>query len=202
MKDSIKGIILVVVAIAAGVVGYILYSGTSDFQGYWYICAAVGVVALGFGIKFILDNSSPAKAYDSNIRNILNTFDSILVQSNAVPKLEGRNIIYVETIDDLVDAQLEIRKPICYILNDNTCSFILLDAKDAYVYYDKRNDNNISLVEIEIENKRKKMKDDKQIDSELLKSIENTTIVKLSDLKAYKISPIKKLSNEIIDVIE
>ena len=33
-------------------------------------------VALGFGIKFVLDNSSPAKAYESNVRNILNTFDS------------------------------------------------------------------------------------------------------------------------------
>ena len=115
MKDSVKGYILIVVAIAAGVGGYVLYSGTTDFQGYWWICAAVGVVALGFGLKFVFDNSSPSRAYESNIRNILNTFDSILVQSNAVPKLEGRNIVYTNTvtlegIDTLKDKITELFK--------------------------------------------------------------------------------------------
>lgn len=196
MKDSVKGYILVAVAVAAGIGAYVLYSGTSDFQGYWYICAAVGVVVLGFGIKFIFDNSSPTKAYESNVRNILNTFDSILVQSNAVPKLEGRNIIYVESIDDLVDAQLEIRKPICYYKQTESCSFALLDDKEAYIYIEKLNDDVVSPLEIEIKENKLKTKNQDEMDSEMLRDIEKTTIVKLSNKKSYKVSPIRKDKNK------
>lgn len=194
MKDNLKGYILIVVAVAAGVLGYLLYSGSinTDFQGYWYVCAAVGVVALGFGIKFIIDTSSPARAYESNIRNILNTYDSILVQSNAVPKLEGRNIINVETIDDLVDAQLEIRKPICYYKQTESCSFALLDDKEAYIYIEKLNPDVVSPLEIEIKENKLKNKNQEEMDSEMLRDIEKTTIVKLSNKKSYKVSPIRK----------
>lgn len=192
MKDSIKGYILVGVAILSGVGGYLLYSSESDFQGYWFICAAVGIVALGFGIKYIFDNSSPAKAYESNVKSILNTFDSILVQSNAVPKLEGRNIINVETIDDLVDAQLEIRKPICYYKQSESCSFALLDDKEAYIYIEKLNPDVVSPLEIEIKENKIKNKSQEEMDSEMLRDIEKTTIVKLSNKKSYKVSPIRK----------
>ena len=194
MNNSVKGYILVGVAVLSGVLGYLLYSGSinEDFQGYWYICAALGVVALGFGIKFILDNRSPAKAYESNVRNILNTFDSILVQSNAVPKLEGRNIINVETIDDLVDAQLEIRKPICYYKQTESCSFALLDDKEAYIYIEKLNPEVVSPLEIEIKENKLKNKSQEEMDSEMLRDIEKTTIVKLSNKKSYKVSPIRK----------
>lgn len=194
MKDNVKGFILVGVAILSGVLGYLLYSGmiNEDFQGYWIICAVVGVVALGFGVKFIIDNSSPSKAYESNVRNILNTFDSILVQSNAVPKLEGRNIINVETIDDLVDAQLEIRKPICYYKQTESCSFALLDDKEAYIYIEKLNPDVVSPLEIEIKENKLKNKSQEEMDSEMLRDIEKTTIVKLSNKKSYKVSPIRK----------
>ena len=194
MKDNVKGYILIGVAVLSAVGGYLLYSGmiNEDFQGYWYICAAVGVVALGFGIKFIIDTSSPTRVYESNIRNILNTFDSILVQSNAVPKLEGRNIINVESIDDLVDAQLEIRKPICYLKQTESCSFVLLDEKEAFVYVEKLNDDVVSPVEIELKELKVREKDRDDMDSEMLKAIDKTTVVKLSNRKSYKVSPIRK----------
>lgn len=194
MKDNLKGYILVVVAVAAAVVGYLLYSGmiNEDFQGYWIICVPVCIVALGFGIKFIIDTSSPSRAYESNVRNILNTFDSILVQSNAVPKLEGRNIINVESIDDLVDAQLEIRKPICYYKQTESCSFALLDDKEAYIYIEKLNPDVVSPLEIEIKENKLKNKSQEEMDSEMLRDIEKTTIVKLSNKKSYKVSPIRK----------
>ena len=192
MKDNIKGYIFIGVAILSAVGGYLLYSSDTEFQGYWFICAAVGVVALGFGIKFIIDSSSPTKVYESTVRNILNTFDSILVQSNAVPKLEGRNIINVETIDDLVDAQLEIRKPICYYKQTESCSFALLDDKEAYIYIEKLNPDVVSPLEIEIKESKMKNKNQDEMDSEMLRDIEKTTIVKLSNKKSYKVSPIRK----------
>ena len=130
--------------------------------------------------------------YENNIKNILNTFDSILVKSNTVPKLIGRNIILVEEMDDMVDAQLEIRKPICYYKQTESCSFVLLDDKEAYVYIEKLNNDVVSPIEIEIDEIKLKQKNSEDLDSEMLKDIEKTTIVKLANKKSYKVSPIKK----------
>ncbi len=190
MKENVKGILFIVGALVAGAGAYYLYS--NDFVGYAIVCATVALVLLVFGIKFVLNGGDPTKVYENNVRNILNTFDSILVKSNTVPKLIGRNIIIVEEMDDMVDAQLEIRKPICYYKQTESCSFVLLDDKEAYVYVEKLSPDVVSPLEIEINDIKLKQKNSEDLDSEMLKDIEKTTIVKLSNKKSYKVSPIKK----------
>ena len=190
MRETNKGILLIVIAIIAGLGGYFLLN--TEYKGYSILCFTAAVILVGFGIKFIIDGLNPEKAYQSNIKNILNTFDSILVKSNSVPKLVGRNIIIVEDMEDMVDAQLEIRKPICYYKQTESCSFVLLDDKEAYVYVEKLNPDVISPVEIEINEIQLKQKNTDDIDSEMLKDIEKTTIVRLSNKKSYKVSPIRK----------
>ena len=190
MKENVKGIVLIIIALIAGIGGYLLIN--TEFKGYSIICFTVAVILLIFGTKFIVDSSDPNKAYESSVRNILNTFDSILVKSNGVPKLIGRNIIIVDNMDDMVDAQLEIRKPICYYKQTESCSFVLLDDKEAYVYVEKLKDDVLSPVEIEINDIKVKQKNSEDMDSEMLRDIERTTIVKLSNKKSYKVSPIRK----------
>lgn len=190
MKENVKGILFIVGALIALGGAYYLYN--TEYVGYAIVCVTVAVILLVFGIKFILTSGDPTKMYESNVKNILNTFDSILVKSNTVPKLVGRNIIIVEEIDDMVDAQLEIRKPICYYKQTESCSFVLLDDKEAYVYVEKLNPDVVSPVEIEINDIKLKQKNSEDIDSEMLKDIEKTTIVKLSNKKSYKVSPIRK----------
>ena len=129
-------------------------------------------------------------------RNILNTYDSILVKSNTIPSLEGRNVVNVEKMEDLVDAQLELRKPICYLKQTESCSFILLDEKEAFVYVEKLNDDVVTPVEIELKELKIKEKDKDDMDSEMLKAIDKTTVVKLSNRKSYKVSPIRKKKEE------
>ena len=159
MKENVKGILFIVVALVAGVGAYYLYS--TDYVGYAIVCATIALILIVFGVKFILNSGDPTRAYESNVRNILNTFDSILVKSNTVPKLIGRNIILVEEMDDMVDAQLEIRKPICYYKQTESCSFVLLDDKEAYVYVEKLNPDVVSPVEIEINDIKLKQKNSK-----------------------------------------
>lgn len=190
MKENVKGILFIIVALIAAGGAYYLY--VNDYVGYAIVCATVTLVLIVFGIKFVLDGGDPTKVYESNIKNILNTFDSILVKSNSVPKLIGRNIILVEEMDDMIDAQLEIRKPICYYKQTESCSFVLLDDKEAYVYVEKLSPDVVSPVEIEINDIKLKQKNSEDLDSEMLKDIEKTTIVKLSNKKSYKVSPIKK----------
>ena len=195
MKENMKGILFIILAFIAGGGAYYLY--TLDYAGYGIVCATASLILIVFGIIYILNSRNPIKIYESNVKNIINTFDSILVKSSTVPKLIGRNIILVDSIDDMVDAQLEIRKPICYYKQTESCSFVLLDDKEAYIYVEKLNQDVVSPIEIEINDIKLKQKGSEDLDSEMLRDIEKTTIVKLSNKKSYKVSPINREKKQI-----
>ena len=193
MKESVKGVLFIILALIALSGSYFLY--VNDYKGYAMVCVTVALALIVFGVRYLIIGSNPTKIYENNIKNILNTFDSVLVKSSTVPKLIGKNIILVEGMDDLIDAQLEIRKPICYYKQTESCSFVLLDDKEAYIYIEKLNSDVLSPIEIEINDIKIKQKNSEDLDSEMLKDIEKTTIVKLSNKKIYKVSPINKDSN-------
>ena len=195
MKKYLNGILFVVGAIVLVVVGIVI--SKTDYAGYSVLCYTLAAVAVVLGVSSLFTSSSPTKLYDSKVRNLLNTYDSILVKSNTIPSLEGRNIVHVEKMEDLVDAQLELRKPICYLKQTESCSFVLLDEKEAYVYVEKLNDDVVSPLEIAIKDEKIKNKSVNDVDSEMLRDIDKTTIVRLSNRKSYKISPIRKKAKEL-----
>ena len=190
MKKYLKGILFILGAIILVIIGLVLKN--TDYAGYSVLCYTGALVLVILGVSSILTSSSPTKLYESKVRNILNTYDSILVQSNKIPSLEGRNIVNVEKMEDLVDAQLELRKPICYLKQTESCSFVLFDEKEAFIYVEKLNPEVISPVEIELKEVKLREKDRDDMDSEMLKGIDKTTVVKLSNRKSYKVSPIRK----------
>ena len=87
-------------------------------------------------------------------------------------------------------------KPICYLKQSDNCSFVLLDEKEVYVYVEKLHEEELSPVEIEINNMKYRKKENADMDSEMLQDIDKTTIVKLSNKKSYRISPIRKKQEE------
>ena len=165
---------------------------TMSLVGYSILAFTVSVIFGLFGIYSIISNRSPKQVYESKVRELLNTYDSILLKCGSVPNIDGRNVIKVESMDDLIDAQFEIRKPICYLKQSESCSFMLLDEKEVYVYVEKINDDVVSPVEIEIDNVKYRRKESGKLDSEMLRDIDKTTIIKLSNKRSYKISPIRK----------
>ena len=97
-------------------------------------------------------------------------------------------------MDDLVDAQIEIRKPIYYMIEgEDSCSFVLLDNSEACIYILKQNENVTSPLELII-NEYEKHND---IDASLLEDIERTTIIKLNNMKSFKVSPYKKNKDNV-----
>ncbi|MBQ6405075.1 MAG: hypothetical protein IJJ63_03360 [Bacilli bacterium] len=199
-----KGFLLVIVAIVLCIISYAFLH--SNYAGYMMLIFAIAAVVLFMGVGMIITGGSPEKIYEATVKDILVTFDSILIKNNEIPKIDGRNVIFVQSIDDLVDAQLEIRKPICYFKQSESCSFVLLDDKEAYVYIEKLNDDVVSPLEIAIKEEKIKNKNKTDMDAEMLKDIEKTTIVKLSNQKSYKISPVRKKEKpkdeiELLDVI-
>ena len=65
----------------------------------------------------------------------------------------------------------------------------------------KINENILSPIEIAIKESKIKSKNREEMDSEMLKDIEKTTIVKLSNKKSYKISPVRKKENKVKQMI-
>lgn len=91
------------------------------------------------------------KIYKRKVKKILKTYDCILVKSKNIPRLTDRNIIVTDSIENVVDAQMEIRKPIYYFDEIKSCSFILLEDKEAIVYIIKETETTENVVEKLIE---------------------------------------------------
>lgn len=187
MNRTVKIAILVVAAIAAAVTGFLLYQ--NELTSYALIAAAVTVILLITTITYALNTRNEEAIYNSTLKKVLNNYDAILVESHNFPDLKGKNIIKVTNMDDLVDAQIEIRKPIYYMIEgEDSCSFVLLDNSEACIYILKQNENVTSPLELII-NEYEKHND---IDASLLEDIERTTIIKLNNMKSFKVSPYKK----------
>ncbi len=191
MKKCIIMIGLFAVCLVAGIV-----FSTMSNVGYAILAFTVAIVFGLFGFYFGFGNRNPRQVYDSKVKEFINTYDSILLKCSSVPNIDGRNVIKVESMDDLVDAQYEIRKPICYLKQTESCAFILLDEKEVYVYIEKLHEDVVSPVEIEINNQKFRKKESTEMDSEMLQDIDKTTIIKLSNKKSYKVSPIRKNKEE------
>lgn len=193
MKSMVKNLImLVVVFLLALLSGYFI---SNEYVQYGILVIVFSVVILIFSCISFINGRDPTKTYESRIKNTLNTYDSILVRNKEVPSLENRNIIMLYEFQDLVNAQMELRRPICYIKQIESCSFILLDGTEAWVYIDKLNEDVVSPIEIEINNMKRVLKKEEEIEQELLKKIERTTIIKLPNSRSYKISPIRTIEN-------
>ena len=172
-----------------------LFIITLVFSIYFMIVDTIPLFMVSFILCILFFSKNEKENFEANVNNILRLYNSILVKTNSYPDLQSKNIIRLDSIEDLIDAQLEIRKPIYYIKQVQTCSFILIDNDEALVYIMKRNSDDISALDIIIKdiNIIKKQEDRrKNISDDLLSDIDKTTVVKLSDTRKYKVSPVRK----------
>lgn len=92
------------------------------------------------------------KKYYRKIRKILKTYNSILVKCKSIPKLVDKNIVMVESMDGMINAQIETRKPILYFMENESVSFMLLDGTETYIHIVKMHEGVESEVEHIINN--------------------------------------------------
>ena len=92
------------------------------------------------------------KNYEKRARKILRTYNSILVKCQNIPMLSDKNIILVENIEGMINAQIETRKPILYFQEEKCISFMILDGAESYIYILKANNGVVSKVEHIISN--------------------------------------------------
>lgn len=165
---------------------FLAYSGLEMYAIFTGVICLIELVLL---VMNLIDSRSEDSLYESELRKILKTYDAVLIDSENLPSLEGKNIIRVSSIENLIDAQVEVRKPVYYKKEFDSCTFVLLDDNEACVYSLKKNDTVVVPIDLIIEenkiNKKKLTKED------FLSGIENTTIISLDNNKKYKISPVR-----------
>ena len=113
------------------------------------------------------------KDYNKKTKKILKKYDAVLVKTKNIPRLYDKNIMLVSNIEDMINAQMEIRKPVYYFVNENSHSFFLLDGEEALVYIVKNNPTIMCVVEkliLNIDKMRNTMV------KETLKKIENAML--------------------------
>lgn len=178
---------------------FAIYLFFNNYMGYGILVLAISVASL---VIIYSGNKNLNNKYVSKLKQIFRTYDSVLVESKSVPSIKDKNVILVNSIEDLIDAQIELRKPIYYFKQSSTCSFTLFDQDQALIYILKEDENLTSPIEIEIKDSKIKTDKDKNvIDSEILEEINKTTIVKLPNTKSYKVSPIRKKEEEKIEIL-
>ena len=157
-----------------------------------YILAIFSALFLTFSIILLIKDLFEEKnLYKSEIKKILKTYDSILVEIKDLPKLSDKRIIITKYFDDMVNAEYELRKPIYYLNSDSSCDFVLLDKNDAYVYTIKNSKKIISPLELSL-GSRTKDEVYAEKEYELMDSLDKTSIIKIDDEKKYKVSPVRK----------
>lgn len=194
MKNNLKGFILLFVAIITSIIATALL--LISYKEYAIICYIVSAVLLIISLMTIFIGSKPLDRYEKELNEILKTYDSVLAKTNNIPDLYEKNVILIDSIEDLVDIELEVRKPIVYFKQIETCSFILIDNDIAYIYTKKTSNDIESPLETELKNIKLKKKNSNGIDSDILNSLEKTEIIKLPNKKSYKVSPVRKKQQE------
>ena len=179
------------------ILGVIVFGGyliKNNYINYALIVFAIAVSFIIQELTYRFTGDTKEEKYETKLKKILKTYDSVLVETRKVPVIDSEKVILVNSLDDLIDAQLELRKMIYYFKQSDNCSFVLFDQNQANIFILKSNEEVISPLEIEINNNKikNKNKNKNDIDEETLNEIDKTTIIKLPNDKAYKISPVRK----------
>ena len=128
MKKIILSILLAVCIIVSSILIYF------KLHTYSIIAITITALILIYFISSLFEEKTPESIYNKVLRELIKTYEAILVDIVKIPDLDVKNVINVSSFEKLVDVQYELKKPIFYKLSINSCSFILLDTDIAYVF--------------------------------------------------------------------
>lgn len=97
----------------------------------------VYAVSIGFFVILLIHVTKSKKnlnRYENELKKILNTYDSIIVNVNKLPDMTGYKIIDVSSFEELLDAHGEVRMPINFFKDVRRSYFVLLNDNTAWKY--------------------------------------------------------------------
>lgn len=195
-----KALVTIVIAALVILSIAIIVTLMTELTGFAITLIALFIVLAGCLSIYIKEAPDEYSIFLKEKKRILKTYNSVIVEVETLPNIAGKNIIKVKTFDDLIDAQLELREPIYYKNDNDSCFFLLLHYNEACIYILKLNNDVISPTELSIRYMKPDGTDNKTEYETLLEAIEDTVVFKLDELRSYKISPIR--NGEVIEVVD
>lgn len=193
-----KKVIALLVTFALCLLILSCYLVTTKYLIYIAISLLLLIFDLILLIIYLNNTKSEHAKYESDLKYILRTFDSVLAYMDSKIKLKGKEVIRLESFEDLVNCQEEIKKPILYSYNETSAVFLLIDKKTIFFTTLKENDKYTHPFELELINKMNSNIDEP--DDTILEDIDKTTIIQTKSNKKYKVSPVReKKENDISD---
>lgn len=191
MNKNKKMVMVSIITVLLFFISFMLFF--YDIINYFIIFSTITTIMFVYFCYLVFSKKDEKSLYERKLKNILKTYDSILVYSNDRDIIEKENIIFVKRFDDLLTAQEELNKPILYIKEDYSSVFLLQEENELLAYIYKMNDDIESKMEYKLRNIINGSKDaDEDIDPNILEQLEKTAIIQLKNNKMYKVSPLKK----------
>lgn len=100
------------------------------------LCWLFAVLLTATLIIVYRNNVKKESLYTRKLRKILNTYDSIIVNVEKLPKTNDLSVVNVTTFEELVDAQMEVRLPINFKedTKKHIAKFVLIRNNLAWIY--------------------------------------------------------------------
>ena len=116
----------------------------------------LSVITIALMIFVVLEikksNMDENKKYMYLLKKTLKMYKPVLVETKNFPNIRNKSILKVGDMDDLINAQYEIKKPIYYIKSDDSTVFYILDNDVILVYLIKMYESSLTSLEIELDN--------------------------------------------------
>lgn len=188
MKSIEKTIFIGLVTLILFLLSFILLF--NDLINYFIISLTSTVILFVYLCYNVFSKNDEETIYNKKLKNILKSYDSILVYLDDDYKFSDENIMFVKSFDSLLVAQDEMNKPIMYICEDKSSAFLLEDDDNLLVYILKMNDDIVSRYETKI---LSHIEENNEIEDEtILEDLDKTTFIQLKNNKIYRVSPVRK----------
>ena len=142
-KKRSLGIILIFIIIVLMII-YYLYSKNETSFALLFI--GLFLVLIGYLVYGVFSNKNEKEIFYNTVNRIVKNYSALLVESS-IPSFVGKDIIYVKNIDNLANAAIQLRKPIYFIKDKESCAFIVIDDVTTLVTILKVNNSSDNRVE-------------------------------------------------------
>ena len=106
------------------------------FSCLYIIAAFMSFASLFYTILKYIKRKKNDDYYEIELKKILKTYDSIIVNVEELPIIIDKSIINVTSFRELLDAQMELRLPINYkeIIKNQRAQFMIIGDKTVWTY--------------------------------------------------------------------
>lgn len=140
MKNN-KTIIITIIlfVLSLGLDGILLFYKIKD---YLILAVFLSVILLiSIILLFRKKNRTKEEQYNDELKRILRIYNAVMVCTKNLPDTDKMHVINVKSINDLIKAQMESKKPVFYMTDNTSTTFYIIDDNITMVYLLKKDSN-------------------------------------------------------------